>query len=84
MDDSLRVELPDDLADELISRGFDEFIAFRGLLADAGTIMTVASASLAVGANTATILVSRDSLREFVSAVGDSLRRKARGKQFGD
>jgi hypothetical protein len=57
MDEDLRVELPEDLVNELIGMGFEEFIVFRGLSAEAGTVMTVASASLALGANMATIMV---------------------------
>ena len=84
MNDVIRAQLPADLADELISKGFEEFLVFRGLLADAGTLMTVASASLAVGANIATIVVSRDELGEFIATVRDWTRRKAAGKPDGE
>jgi hypothetical protein len=80
MNDTIRVELPEDLADELIGKGFEEFFALRGLLADAGTIATVTSAGLAFGANFATIIVTRSELREFIAAVRDWVRRKAEGK----
>jgi hypothetical protein len=84
MTDMLHAELPADLADELIDKGYEEFIAFRGLLTDAGTIVTVASASLAAGANAATIIVSRDALSDFVTAIRDWARRKAAGRQGGE
>jgi hypothetical protein len=80
MNDAIRVELPEDLADELVGKGFEEFFVFRGLLSDAGTIVTVTSAGLAFGANFATIIVSRSELGEFVDAVRDWVRRKAGGK----
>lgn len=84
MNNVVRAQLPADLADELIDKGFEESLVFRGLLADAGTMMTVASASLAVGANIATIAVSRDELGDFVAAVRDWIRRKAAGKPGGE
>lgn len=80
MNDVIRAQLPADLADELVGKGFEEYLVFRGVLADAGTVMTMASASLAVGANIATIVVSRDEVGEFIAAVRDWVRRKAAGK----
>jgi hypothetical protein len=84
MNDAIRVQLPADLADELIGKGFEEHLVFRGILVDAGTVMTVASASLAVGANIATIVVSRGELGEFIATVRDWIRRKAAGKPDGE
>jgi hypothetical protein len=72
--------LPADLADELVGKGFEEYLVFRGVLADVGTVMTMASASLAVGANIATIIVSRDEVGDFIAAVRDWVRRKAADK----
>jgi hypothetical protein len=80
MNDVVRAELPADLADALIGEGFEEFAAFRGLLSDAGTVMTVASVGLAAGANVATILVSREAIAEFVSVMRDWLRRRVAGQ----
>jgi hypothetical protein len=77
MDEVIRAQLPADLADKLIGEGFEEFLVFRGFVGDAGTVMTMASAGLAVGANTATIAVSRDQLREFVAGVRAWVLRKA-------
>jgi hypothetical protein len=77
MDEVIRAQLPADLAYELIGEGFEEFLAFRGLVGDAETVMTMASAGLAVGANTATIAVSRDQLHEFVAGVRAWILRKA-------
>lgn len=84
MDDVLRAELPADLADELIGEGFEEIFASRGLAADAGTVVTVASAGLAVGANVATILVSREALGQFATAIRDWVLRKAAGRPRGE
>jgi hypothetical protein len=83
MNDSVRVELPGDLADELSGKGFEEFFVFRGVLADAGTVVTLASAGIAVSANVATIVVSRDELVKFADAVRDWVRRKATRKADG-
>jgi len=47
MNDMIRAQLPADLADELVGKGFEEYLVFRGVLADAGTVMTVASTSAA-------------------------------------
>jgi hypothetical protein len=77
MSDVLRVELPADLADELIDDGFEEFIAFRGLAAYADAAVTLASVGLAAGANAATIIVSRDAIIRFVAAIRAWARRKA-------
>jgi hypothetical protein len=77
MSDELRVELPDDLADELIRQGFEESFARRGgLLADTGTVMTVAANVLAVGGNSTLIVVSRKDIAVFVAAVRDWVFRK--------
>jgi hypothetical protein len=84
MNDVLHAELPADLADELIGKGFEEFISYRGAIADVGTVLAVASAGLAAGANAATIVVSRDALSAFVAAVGDWIRRKAGGRPDGE
>jgi hypothetical protein len=84
MDEDLRVELPEDLANELIGMGFEEVIVFRGLSAEAGTVMTVASASLALGANMATIVVARKEIGEFVTAVRNWVRRKTAGSPEGE
>jgi hypothetical protein len=81
MDDVLRAEMPTDLADELIGEGFEEIFASRGLAADAETVVTVLSAGLAVGANVATILVSREALGQFARAIRDWMLRKAAGRQ---
>ena len=79
MNEVLRAELPPDLADELIGKDFEELFASRGPLADAGTVVTVTSAALAVGANVATILVSREALGQFVRTIsGWALRKAAR------
>lgn len=80
MADEIRVELPEDLASELIGAGFAEFFVRRGVLTEAGTVMAVASASLAAGANMATIIVARRELGDFVAAMRDWVRRKAAGK----
>ena len=80
MDDVLRAEMPADLADELIGEGFEEIFASRGLAADAGAVVTVVSAGLAVGANVATILVSREALGQFARAIRDWMLRKAAGR----
>ncbi|MGD0556303.1 MAG: hypothetical protein ABSA93_15165 [Streptosporangiaceae bacterium] len=80
MTDVLHAELPADLADELIAKGFEEFIVLRGIAADVSTIVTVTSAGLAVGANAATIIVARDALSQFVAAVRDWVRRKPAGE----
>ena len=84
MDEEFRAELPEDLAGELIGMGFEEFFAFRGFLAEAGTVMTLASVSAATGANMVTIIVSRRELGEFVAAVRDWVWRKASGKPGGE
>ena len=84
MKDVLCAELPADLANELISKGFEEFFASRGLLTDAGTVVTVASAGVAVGANVATILVSREALGQFAAAIRDWVLRKAAGRPDGE
>ena len=76
MDDALRVELPAELADELIADGFDEFLSFRGS-AEAVTILSVASASLAAGANVATILIAREQTGRFLTGLRHWIRRKA-------
>jgi hypothetical protein len=83
-DDVLRVELPADLADELIDDGFEEYIAFRGLAAYADTAVTLASTGLAAGANAATILVSRDAIIGFVAAIRAWARRKAASRPDGE
>lgn len=77
MDEVLHAELPADLADELVDQGFEEFFASRGLLTDAGTVLTLASVGLAAGANAATILVSREAISQFVSVIRGWARRKA-------
>ena len=84
MNDVLRAELPADLADELIGKGFEESFASRGLLTDAGTVVTVASAALAVGANVATIIVSREALGQFAGILRDWVLRKAAGRPDGE
>ena len=84
MDDVLCAELPADLADELIGEGFEEVFASRGLAADAGTVVTVVSAGLAVGANVATILVSREALGQFTRAIRDWVLRKAAGRPHSE
>jgi hypothetical protein len=84
MNDVLHAELPAGLAEELIGNGFEEYIVFRGFPADVATMVTVASAGLAVGANAATIIVSRDALSEFVTAIRDWVRRKAAGHPDGE
>ena len=84
MNDVICVRLPADLADELIDEGFEEYPVFRGLLADVGTVISVTSAGLAVGANIATIIVSRNELGEFISAVRDWVLRKAAAKPDGE
>lgn len=84
MDDVLCAELPADLADELIGKGFEEFVPFRGFLTEAGTVMTLASTGLAVGANIATILVSREELGEFVAAIRDWVRGKTPSQPTGE
>ena len=84
MDDVLRAELPADLADELIGEGFGEIFASRGLVVDAGTVVTVVSAGLAVGANVATILVSREALGQFARAIRDWVLHKAAGHPHGE
>lgn len=76
---ALRVILPDELADELIDEGFEEG-GFRGALADAGIVMSIVTASLAVGAKVSAILVSRDELDAFAAAVRRWIRRKAAAK----
>lgn len=83
MNDVLRAELPIELADELIGKGFKRYVAFRGFLTDAETIVTVVSAGLAVGANVATILVSREAFDEFVATIHDWIRSKAAGQLDG-
>jgi hypothetical protein len=81
MTDGLRAELPDDLADELIRQGFEESFALRsGFLADAGTVMTVASNILAIGGNGTLIVVSRKDIGVFVAAVRDWILRKKASK----
>jgi hypothetical protein len=77
MRDVLVVELPDDLADELIDDGFEEFIVFRGPAEYADAVLTVVSAGLAAGANAATIIVARDAITQFVAAMRAWVRRKA-------
>jgi hypothetical protein len=84
MEDEFRAELPEDLADELVGMGFEEFFVFRGFLVETGTVMTVASASVAAGANMATIVVARKELGDFVAAVRDWVRRKAADKPDGE
>ena len=84
MDDVLRAELPADLADELIGEGFEEIFASRSLVTDAGTVVTVVSAGLAIGANVATILVSREALGQFALAIRDWVLRKAAGRPHGE
>jgi hypothetical protein len=84
MNDVIRAQLPADLADELVGKGFEEYLVFRGVLADAGTVMTMASASLAIGANIATVIVSREEVGKFIAAVRDWVRRKAAGKPGGE
>ena len=77
MTDTLFVEVPAELAEKMINEGFEEYVPFRSLAAEAGTIVTIASAGLSVGANFITILVSRDTLTEFLAAVRDWVQRKA-------
>lgn len=84
MNEVLRAELPPDLADELIGKDFEELFASRGPLADAGTVVTVTSAALAVGANVATILVSREALGQFVRTISGWMLRKAARRPDGD
>lgn len=84
MDDEIRVELPADLAEELTGKGFEELFAFRGVLSDAGTVMTVASTGLAVVANSSIIIVSREELGKFVAAIRDWVRRKPASKPDGE
>lgn len=84
MEDEVRVELPEDLASKLIDVGFEEFFFFRGFLAEAGTVMTVASAGVAAGANMATILVARTEIGEFVAAVRDWVRRRTAANPDGE
>lgn len=83
MNDFMHVELPADLADELIGKGFEEYFASRGFVTDADTIVTVASAGLAVGANVATILVSREAVGQFIGSIRDWVQRKATGRPDG-
>jgi hypothetical protein len=81
MTNEIRTQLPDDLADELISQGFEESLNLRsGLLADAGTVMTVASNVLGIGGNSTLILVSRKDIGVFVAAVRDWILRKKASK----
>jgi hypothetical protein len=75
--DVLHAELPADLADELIADGFDEFIAVRGAVTEAVTVLSVASVGLAAAANVATILVARESAGQFVATLRNWFRRKA-------
>jgi hypothetical protein len=70
-------EVPDDLADELIDQGFEEYLAFRSdFLTDAGTVITVAANVLAIGGNAVLIMVSREEVGKFVTAVRDWILRK--------
>jgi hypothetical protein len=84
MSDVLRVELPAELADELIDEGYEEFIVFRGAVIDAATVLNVAAASLAAGANVATILVARQNVGHFVAALGNWVRRKSASQTGGE
>lgn len=84
MNDELHVEVPADLADELIGKGFEEFFALRGFLAEAVTVMAVASAGLAAGANAVTIIVSRAELSEFLAVVHAWVQRKSTCQPNGE
>jgi hypothetical protein len=84
MNDVLHAELPADLADALIEEGFEELVTFRGPAAYVGTVVTVALAGLAAGANAVTIIVSREAISGFVAAIRTWARRKAAGKPDGE
>ena len=84
MNDVLHAELPADLADALIEEGFEELVTFRGVPAYVGTVVTVALAGLAAGANAVTIIVSREAISGFVAAIRTWARRKAAGKPDGE
>jgi hypothetical protein len=68
INEALRVEVPAELADELIVEGLEEFVVFRDAASDVATLVSVASASLATGANVATTLVARQAVGHFVTA----------------
>ena len=76
MTDTLYVEVPVELAEKMINVGFEEYVPLRSLAAEAATVVTFASASLSVGANFVTILVSRDALTEFLATVRGWVQRK--------
>jgi hypothetical protein len=69
MVDEICVEMPADLAESFTGDGFDEVVSFRGLTEDAYAVLTVVPAGLAVAANMATILVSRESVKELIEGI---------------
>jgi hypothetical protein len=77
----IRVVLTDELGDELIRRGFEESLGSRSVLADAGTVMTITSTGLSVGASVCIIVVSRTDLRSFVDGIRDWVLGKAKGRR---
>lgn len=69
MSDELCVEVPADLAESLTGPGFDEVVSFRGFAAEAYAVLTVVPATLAVAANAATILVSREAVGDLIEGI---------------
>jgi hypothetical protein len=69
MSDEICVEMPAELAEGFTGNGFDEVVSFRGFVADAYAVLTLVPAGLAVAANMATILVSRDAVKDLIEGV---------------
>jgi hypothetical protein len=69
MGDELCVEVSGDLAEILTGAGFDEVVSFRGFETDSYTVLTVIPATIAVAANLATILVSREAVGDLIDGI---------------
>jgi hypothetical protein len=69
MSDEIFVEMPAELAENFTGDGFDEVVSFRGFVTDVHAVLTVVPAGLAVAANMATILVSREAIKELIEGV---------------
>lgn len=82
MSDEICVEMPAELAEGFTGDGFDEVVSFRGFTADAYAVLTVIPAGLAVAANMATILVSREAIKELIEGIRAWMTRRA-GREPG-
>lgn len=85
MGDELCVEVSGDLAEILTGAGFDEVVSFRGFETDSYTVLTVVPATIAVAANLATILVSREAVGDLIDGIRSWMGRHAKlgvGSEF--